>query len=59
MVSAKAAVLLFGPLLETNGIFYVFPFSDSASNCASVEGCVDVVSSVGMEVVTEICESQH
>ena len=60
MMSAKAAAAVVrAPLGIFKGIFYVFLFSDSRSNCASAEGCVDIECSVGMEVVTETGERQR
>ena len=59
MSSKAAAAAIRAPLGIFKGILYVFFFSDSASNCASAEGCVDVGCSMGLEVVTEAGESQR
>ena len=60
MMSAMAAAAVIRAHLGIfNVIFDVFSFSDSASNCASAEGCDDVGCSMGLEVVTETGESQR
>ena len=60
MMFAKAAAAVnrapFGIFM---GIIDVFIISDSASNWASVEGCVDASCSVGFDVVTVTGDMQR